>query len=342
MTVNNDIPYIMDARAILRKYSGTGFDEVGRLPIQTKLYGTIDNTNDRYIHPNGMAVTKNGTILAFVNNLVGDTAATIPENFPSGIWEWADGYGFTHKQALTYNRYNDPTTVTDWGQNRVSVVGGLALDFDNQNAGLVTPMVGATYYTDASTTTSGIFIENTVNTVQKKGYFVTTFFFSNEIQDKWERLWATYKKLASASDSLVFKYRLYEENPVEASITWTSTTTFTTTTDVSAYTGYEVEVIQGTGSAGCSHITSIANNAGTYTVTVDSAYTGATGTAKARFQKWNKLNPAPGDSTIRSYLQAAIGGNNIRIQLKGCLTWTGDGEFYKVAIFSNEDIKISQ
>lgn len=342
--VKENIPFIMDARAELKKYSGTGFDEVARLPIPTKLFGSVNSTNDRWIHPNGLAITKNNTILAFVNNLVGDPAATIPENMPSGIWEWAEGYGFTHKKSLTYNRYNDPTTITDWGQNRVSLVGGMALAFDNSTAGIITPMIGATYYTDASTTTSAIFIENTTDTVQKKGYVVSTFFESNEVEDKWLRLYAIYRRFLDSGDSIVAKYRLYEENPVEATITWTSTTTFTTTTDISAYwtsgIGGEVEVTQGKGSGACAHITNIVNVAGTYTVTLDSVITGVSGTAKARFQSWIRLN-ALDESLVRTWQQMAINANGTKLEIKLCFTFTGQGEFYKSAIDTNSDIKIS-
>ncbi len=146
------------------------------------------------------------------------------------------------------------------------------------------------------------------------------------------------------------KYRVNEEEPVYATITWTSTTTFTTTTDVTAYgpnaagfngtQGGEVEIIQGTGGASCAHITNIVNNAGTYTVTLETAITGVTGTAKARFQKWIKLNPEA-IGQVKSYEQQSIGANNVRIQIKGCLTFTGNGEFYKLAMVSNTDQSIN-
>jgi hypothetical protein len=143
---------------------------------------------------------------------------------------------------------------------------------------------------------------------------------------------------------VLFKYRIKEEEPTYATITWTSTSTFTTTTDVTAYwtsgVGGEVEVIQGTGSGSCTHITSIVNNAGTYTVTLEEAVTGVTGTAKARFQKWIKIFPKDTQSTETSWSQFTIGSDSTpRIQLKGCLTWTGDGEFYKFIVNNNEDIK---
>ena len=37
----------------------------------------------------------------------------------------------------------------------------------------------------------------------------------------------------------------------------------------------------------------------------------------------------------------AIGANNTQIQTKCCMEFTGDMEFHKLAIFSNEDIKIN-
>ena len=189
--------------------------------------------------------------------------------------------------------------------------------------------------------------------IQKKGYFVTSWFNSLEIQDKWERLWVVYRRFLDSGDSIVFKYRLYEEDPTYINITWTSTTTFTTTTNVTAYgptaTGFngtvggEVEFTQGTGSAACVHITNISEAGGTYTVTVDTAVTGVTtGTGKARLQKWIRLNPVAAQDQIKSFSQMQVGASNTRIQIKGCLTFTGAGEFTKAVLVSNSDIKISQ
>lgn len=205
--------------------------------------------------------------------------------------------------------------------------------------------MGAGYYTDATSGTYGIFIDDLNNTVIKKGYFVTTWFFSQEVQDKWERLWATFRKLLTANDSIVFKYRINEVEPLYADITWVNTTSFTTTTNPTAYwtagVGGEVEVLRGTGSGSCAHITGIVNNAGTYTVTLDTAITGVTtGTAKVRFQSWVRLNPII-TSQVKAWEQLAIGASNTRIQIKGCFTFTGNGEFYRAALFSNPDIIIT-
>lgn len=347
MTVLDDIPYVMDGNGVLSKFTGASFEEVGRLPFTTILPVST------YVHRNGMIPTKNGTILVVVNSLNGDNAGSVNENVPSGVWEWSEEFGFTHKYAFTYNP-SATSTITDYGQNRISAAGAI-FDASNINQGVSgangTLLVGATYFTNASSTQSAIFLDDSNNTVQKKGYYVTTWFLSNEIENHWSRLWAQFRRLLSASDSVVFKYRVTEEEPAYADITWVNTTSFTTATNVSAYgptaTGFngtqggEVEVIQGTGSASCAHITDI-TGAGPYTVTLDTAITGVTtGTAKARFQKWIKLNPASEPAQAKSYLQAAIAANEIRFQLKGCLTFTGNGEFYQAVIAGNEDIKVT-
>lgn len=352
LVILNNEAYVMDSKGILSKYQGNNFLEVGRLPGNNKRKGIAASTNIKFIHPNGMVVTKNDTILAFINNVNEDTGATIDENFPSGIWEWSKDIGFTHKRALTYNSYGT-TTITDYGQNRVSDVGGIALCEDTADAGIQTLMIGATYYTNASSTTNGIFIENTDDTIQKKGYFVTSWVESEQIAEGWTRLWSSFRRFLDSGDKIIFKYRDYEVSPIEATITWVDTLNFTTTTNITAYgptaTGFngtvggEVEITQGTGGASCVHITNIVNNAGTYTVTIDETVTGVTtGTAKARFQKWIKLNPSTPLDQIKAWAQFGIDTESTpRFELKGCFTYTGTGEFYRAITVSNSDIKIT-
>lgn len=359
LVTKNDIPFCMDSNGILSQFTGSSFEEVGRIPfIKTVPNGTSTGTSNlRYVHRHGMVITKNDTILALISNIYEDSTDSVPENVPSGIWEWSKDFGLTHKYAFTYTP-RETSTITDFGQNRIWQSGALANmsigdDSSDRNGTL---LAGARYYTDNTTGSSSnyaIFYDDSNNTIQKKGYFVTTWFNSNEIQDKWERLWTVYKRFLNSGDSLVMKYRLYEEAPTYADITWVNTTSFTTTTDITAYgptaTGFdavvggEVEFLQGTGSGACVHITSIVNNGGTYTVTIDTAVTGVTtGTGKARFQKWIKLNPKQAQDQVLSYSQFGIGVPNTRIQLKGCMTFLGNDEFHKLALVSNEDITITK
>lgn len=349
ITVMNDVPYVMDDRGILSKFTGYAFEEVGRLPFTT----TLPETD--YMCKNGMIVTQNSTILVVVDNQNIDSGETIYENIPSGVWEWSEQFGFTHKYAFSYNTNAAPSTITDWGQNRISVAGAIfdASTVEQDETGANGQyLVGATYFTNVSSTSSAIFFDDTTNTIQKKGYVVTTWIQAEEVQDKWERAYVSYRRFLDPTDSIIPKFRINEEEPTYANITWVNTTSFTTTTNVTAYgpetsngfngtQGGEVEFIQGVGSGLCAHILSVVNNAGTYTVTIDETATGATTTTgKARFQKWIKLNPKDAQNQINSFSRYGIGQSNVRIQFKLCFTFKGNDEFFRLGVNSNPDVKI--
>jgi hypothetical protein len=345
MCVVNDIPYALDTEGRILKYTGAAFQEIARLPIdRTLLTNTTAILVNHFVHFNGMVATKNNTILININNLNHDAQADVNENLPSGIWELdLETKNFTHRYSPTL-KARSSSTITDYGQNRISAVGAVKINTLQSASvnGRSTLIAGFNYFTDASTIKSGIFIDSPAKGLndyegQKRGYFVTTWFESSEITDNWTRIWATYRRLLNSSDKIVFKYRQNEEEAVLATIIWTSTTTFTTTTDISAYVGGEVEILQGTGSGSCTHITSISLALGVYTVTLDTAVLGVTGTAKARFQKWIKLGEISGQ--ILSYGQLPIIANDNRIQIKGCLEFTGDNELYGVTLVSTPDLK---
>lgn len=350
----NDIPHCMDNNGVLSRYTGYSFEEVGRLP-----FGPLTPALSNAICQNGLVVTKNNTILVNVSNKNAGNTANYNENNYSGVFEWSEEFGFVQKFVYTYNK-NGSSTITDFGQNQISVAGAIldVSNFSSSTSGTNGQfLVGSTYFYDATNTRSAIFFDDSNNTIQKKGYLVTTWFFSSEVQDKFAHIYGIFRRLLNAADSIVFKYRLTEIDPTYADITWVDTTHFTTTTDVTAYwtaspdgntsLGGEVEVLQGTGGGTCAHITSVVNNAGTYTVTLDSAVTGVTtGTAKARFQHWVKINDAVTDQ-IKQYQEMFVAGNvglpdtfDTRIQIKVCMTFTGNGELHKFALQSNEDIKI--
>lgn len=345
MCIIKDIPYAIDTEGRILKYTGYSFEEIQRFPIKDfTFYKTTDSSlSNKFIHFNGMVPTKDNTILfAINNNLDGNKIA---ENIPSGVWELdLNTMNLTHKHSITLNAYGSATT-TDFGQNRISEIGAIkinSLTDVSTSRGRGSLFVGAEYYTDATTTEKAILIDapkggTSDNEGQKRGYFVTTWYESPEVESTWTKLWTIYKRFKNSTDKIIFKYRLEEEDPIEATITWTSTSTFTTTTNISAYAGYEAEIIQGTGSGACTNITSVTELAGTYTATIDTAITGVTGTAKARFQKWKKIYPVA-SGTVKSYTEMPFDATNVRIQIKGILEWTGDGEFSKFILMDDEDI----
>lgn len=357
LTVLEDIPYAIDSEARILKYTGFSFEEIARLPVdRTLLTGATSTgfTNGRFVHPNGFVATKNKTLLILVNNKNGDANSTINENFPSGIWEVDLITGnCTHRYSPTLKAFSSDT-ITDFGQNRILSPGGLKMNTLSSAStdGRSTMICGFGYYTDATSTKTGIFIDSpakpdTDHEGQKRGYVVSDWFESSEVASAWDDWWISYRQFLNSSDNITVKYRNVEESPVEASITWVNTTSFTVLNSavvVSNYwtsgTGNEVEILQGTGSGACVHITNAVNNAGTWTVTIDEAVTGVTtGTAKARFQKWIKVFPTYTMDQLRSFNQFTIGSNSApRIQIKTCFSFTGNGEFYKAILTSNEDI----
>jgi hypothetical protein len=325
--------HALDTSGRLLKFNGGGFTEIDRLPLDRELLTLTSTINyDSFLHPNGFVLSKNGSFLFNFNNLIGDNGATIKENMPSGVWERTEETGFIHRQSYTYTTLASSTS-TDYGQNRVSAVGAIFEPniASSSSSGKPTLICGATYYTNSSSTADGIFVDDPLNTIQKYGYFVSRWIMADEIKDMWQTIVLKYRQFLTSGDSITLKYRIREVAPTEATITWTSTSSFTSTTDISAYVvGDEVEVIQGTGSGKCAHISTISSNAGTYTVTLDDTFTGATGTAKARLQKWIKLSTIANQYTESTVVP--LGVPSERIQIKCCMQFRGNDELYELAL----------
>lgn len=328
------VPYAIDSNGRLLKFNGSGFQEIGRLPFKQLPVNPDGNVANRFIHFNGLLPTKNGTVLALVNNLNNDNGTTIEENLPSGVWEWSKENGFVHKHPLTYTTAA-ASTITDFGQNRLSRVGAIAeANKPSTTSGRNgTIMVGATYYTNASDTSSAVFIDDSLDVIQKNGYFATTKILSPSVVDAWGKFYLRFKRLLDSGDKIVVKYRTSESTAVESSITWVNTTSFTVTAAnvPSLAVGDEVEVIRGVGSGKCAHVTAITGTT-TYTVTVDETFTGATTTtATARFQKWKKIISEA--STAKDYTMTnLVLQDSTWIQFKVFMQFKGADEIYDIKL----------
>ncbi len=329
MCIKGNIPHVIDARGALLKFTGYDFVEIGRLPRSNVLpYNLESNDSDKWIHPNGFIVTDDGTFLVLVNNLLGNNAAGILENFPSGIWEFSEQNGFVHKYSITYAT---DSTLTDYGQNKLSAVGALAnMNRYSTSAGRDGQYVaGVTYYTNASSTQTGVFFDNSIDTQQKYGYFVTSWINALQLKDTWNKICVKFKELVDG-DEIILKYRIKEEDPIYIDITWNDTTSFHTTTDVDGYEGYEVEILQGVGSGKCFHVTTISGSS-PWLVNLDETLSGATGTAKARLQRWKKIALID-RANIQSEKFTIPNCHSERIQIKCCMQFTGPGELHELII----------
>lgn len=340
--VLNNVPYVLDIRGKLLRYSGTGFTEIDRLFLKSNIALDESNslTNLRFIHPNGMTITDYGTILFLIRNTK-ENSLGFEDTIPSGIYEYDPQIGLYHKMSISYSP-TGATTVTDYGQQRLNNVGAIffrrpILPTSGENGIL---LAGAQYFTNATTTAYGVFCDDTLDTTQKYSYFITSKLFADQIEDTWQKIYSIYKKLLASSDKIVLKYRTEEDSAIEATITWTSTSSFTTTTDLSAYSkGDEVQVIQGTGAGKLAHIATISLNTGTYTVTLDDTFAGATGTAKALVSKWIKLGEATFDESKQSK-GMTLNTKNVSpwVQFKIGMQLTGKNELYKLRVINKTNI----
>lgn len=141
--------------------------------------------------------------------------------------------------------------------------------------------------------------------VEARGYFISPKSFSRDVTDNYNHIALKYSPFQSELDKIIIKYRTKDDmmkyvNLSGWDITWTSSTTFTTTQSdwADAVAGNEIEVLRGAAGGLLAHISTITENAGTYTVTIDETYANyASGdVSKAVFRNWTKLVTITQDS----------------------------------------------
>ena len=345
--LKDGIPYIVDTRGRLLVLSGTGFLEVDRFPVGNETFYQFEsNFIAQRIHPKGMAVLGD-ELLINISNLKNSSTVEFFD-FPAGVWAWSRETGLYHKYSPSLQPASDTgtTNLTDYGQMRFADAGPITIidpvEPTSTDNGLV--VFGLGYYADADNADSdqlmGLFTSDELDTSQKWGYFVTSKEFSAGVEDTWSKVYNVYKKLLNSTDKIVVKYRTEEDVPTEATITWSDTDTFTSTTDLSDYEeGDEVQVVQGIGSGKSAHISSISESGCTYTVNLDDTFTGATGTAIAKLSKWIKAGEIT-DEDEKQWKAHTITKKNISpwIQLKVAMQFTGKNELYRTRIINSPNV----
>lgn len=293
MVIKDDRPYIMDSQGRLRVFDGTTFKEIGRLPItDDSLSGYNDNSNDRWIHPNGMLVVDE-EIYCLVRNTMSDSTLNPIENLPSGVWAWNSNYGLYHKYSFVNSDIGpNPDAIADYGVSELSKVGAL---FAGDATGGSVPdrdeesefLAGITYFTDATATSTAFGITNVVNNKQKGGYLVTAQLNSKNFDEQWKEVVATFDRLKNSTDRIFIKYRTYESTPIYGTGTWAEDTRITTTTDLSSLSeGDEIEILRGKGAGACLTIDYIS---GTMVRFKENPLSNMSGTVRFRGQKWQEV-----------------------------------------------------
>lgn len=184
------------------------------------------------------------------------------------------------------NNYFLAIDVVDYGASRANRTGALA-DVGISNFVADHLVFGGEYYDVSSSSEYGT-VCATVEGFENRGVIRTPWLRSSNVEDVHQGVTVKHGPLGTL-DSIVVKAKTEKVRglPVTTpqgsrTCTWTSSTVFTTTADISAAKTYldaggslEVEITSGAGAGTFVQVASITESSGTYTVTVDEAVVGA-------------------------------------------------------------------
>ena len=316
-------PIVLNDRGKFLEFTGGGFTPMIRngqeisfpLPEGASLISGKDTSMVVSVVPKGMSVGEDGLI--HINVKEGTVAG---DRFEAGIWCLNPINGRLYNKT-NLGRWGDST---DYGHKNISRAGGLAWipsSVSSRNllaGGIINVSVGGTAQT-------GIWLQEAeTSTTFTRGYFITQFIPASEIQDQYDSIWVLFKRFMTTGSQVILKARgtrgLYLANrrPLSATITWTSTTTFTLTLaagDDSLAVGDEVEVLNGVNAGYLAHITTISGaHAAIQTITIDETITTGSSTSIARFERWKKLGVISNTSKYEDNLSVPITSSFLQIK----------------------------
>lgn len=165
---------------------------------------------------------------------------------------------------------------------------------------------------------------------ENRGFFITQKISTYKLLDTWQKIFARFNNVFEGNDKVIIKYRIKNRKglPIRSmaesgtGATWTSTTTFTTTSDLTqAQDGDEINIIGGSGAGNLVHISGTPSySAGTWTVTVDAAPWGVATSDVSSFivDNWKKIGTGT-ESNTQNFVEVAIpqlGNRSTWIQFK--------------------------
>lgn len=316
----NEIPIVITDKGLILEYDGNGFSPMIRngqviaLPTYAE-EGYYINYGD--ILPRGMTVTDNGLVL--INVGLGSTT-NFPTRYNGGIWCLNPLSGNFYKK-YSLGQGTDTETVyghqntTDVGAIK-AVSGGSILFIAGGQVG-EGGVAGEVFYRVWTLSRGWI-------SLNRRGYFLTQFVYSDNISEMWENIWLKFSKFRATGSKIIIKAKgvnsLLDENRrvFNEEITWTSGTTFTITlaaNDDALAVGDEVEILGRNNAGVLAHITEITgNHAALQTITIDETVLKTSGTSKATFDRWKKIGVI--DSNTKYFAPLNIGIQSSFIQFK--------------------------
>ena len=334
--IKDGICYTINNNGQLLQFNGAGFSEIARLPIafhKTDRWdndGAVPPTIGYSVHRNGIALIDNKINILLGAGIDGNNNEFL-ENMVSGIWEYTKDTGLYHKYSITKG---NNAAIRDYG-SPVLVFPGALFEVGKAYRGF---FAGAQLYTDGSSTLTSVIGNISGDTNEKLGYFITPRIYAEQIEEIWQKIFLNYKALTTTGHYITVKYRQsVDYTPTFDQLgTWTSTTTFTTTATEMANVavGDEIEILSGEGSGLSASITAIS---GSYTVTIDTALTSASGDFRFRVSNWTDITDIT--DLVSAYKEFSVGKNSNWIQFKVIMFGTGDSpEIEKLTVVSKPQI----
>jgi len=335
----NGVPIVLNSRGAILEYNGNSFSPMIRngqkvsLPIPEGRNFATDNSFTRH---RSMTVGSDGLIyinLKFSASNFRQKAGIMCLNPITGR--------FYTKYAL--GQWGD----TDFGNQDVSEVGAI---YPVNNATRDLLFGGQIYRVYAGTINSAIWsLASDANTTANRGYFVTQYIPTNEIKEFWDVIWIKFKRFITDTNRIIVKARGSrpmvdaDGDPIDATITWASTTTFTVTlasADDALAVGDEVEILAGDNAGILAHITVITGAHGALqTITIDETVVSSTAAARARFDRWKKLGTISSTSVYEQMMNIGIDSSFIqfKVEMRGPIRQL---EISELIVSSKPSIKI--
>lgn len=306
--VADEVPYIITKTGQIRKFTGSGYEEVQEFPSH-KINQSVTIYHDGIKELNGKAA---------IAVAMGATIAMAPE-LADGIWM------FDPKDKTLYHRYSLSAQphgsggTNDHGHRYANAIGGLLETADASGALLA----GATLFTDYSGTTLKVICTSMeANTDNARGTFITPKLYSRDATLFAKRLQVIFKQLVNSTDRIIIKYRNVEDVslPMVKTTTFASGTTFTVAAAGGLAVGEEVEITAGKNAGVIAHITDITGT----TITVDETYAQTSGIGLGLFTNFKKLITIS-SQTIESKIASILKKSawiQFKIELRGARTGT--------------------
>lgn len=248
--IHEESLFILACDGRLKVFNGGGFDTISETPYSKK------NLFFSSIHRNAAGLSKN--LFYFI--LRNGASTKVPDGLY--VYDTVD-QNFYHTAPVTLNS-------GDAGQLGLNATQGLFVDANDMLFGVQ----------NTAGTKKGIYSLGNdfgVSAVYRAWFITPRMQASPDvIQTIWRKIWAKYRLYGSSTIEIKARVALLQQDNVAGTAilsgTWTSTTTFTTSNDISAaVVGNEFIIYDETNASKTAYITAISVVAGTYTVTIDTA-----------------------------------------------------------------------